>query len=310
MYLILIILNYIIYNYNLLKIFFRIMECAICKNVENWEKKHEDNNLSNVKKKGIATICDISRSSYGDGLDTIIENEECIQVHEKCRVRYLKANIVTPDSKRRRLNDSLDNPEAEEKNYEFDFSKCCIICTKKINTYQDFCNLVNEDSKLSIVNYHTNNDTINSVIREIIINKLLCVDDIKLLNARYHNKTCSTIFREKNRKSIDDIEKNKKIKLSMEEIFNYIDENEDNEFTIEDFYNVLNERQIFLPSDKTIWNRLKNHFQDDIIIVQKKGAPAFCCLKKKDMKFCVKVKSNLSKILWTKNLWIKLQKFF
>lgn len=40
-------------------------------------------------------------------------------------------------------------------------------------------------------------------------------------------------------------------------------------------------KKMHLPSDTTLWRRLKNHYQDDIIIIQKRGVPAYCCLKKK-----------------------------
>ena len=58
-------------------------------------------------------------------------------------------------------------------------------------------------------------------------------------------------------------------------------ENEDNLFTIHDFSYVLNNNKMHIPSDETMWTRLRNHNQKDIIIIPKKGDPSYGCLKKR-----------------------------
>lgn len=169
--------------------------------------------------------------------------------------------------------------------YEFDFAKHCIICAKRIHTNQAFSTLTNNESKQLVINYQTNNESLNSAIREIIIGKLLCQDEMNLLNAKYHRKSCSSQLRTENQNSRINTELNKKIKISMEEVFNYVDDNEENVFTLNDFQNLLNEKNMYVPSNNTIWSRLKNHYQEDILIVNKKGAPAHCCLRKRGYDF-------------------------
>uniref|UniRef100_A0ABD2WYE4 Uncharacterized protein n=1 Tax=Trichogramma kaykai TaxID=54128 RepID=A0ABD2WYE4_9HYME len=67
----------------------------------------------------------------------------------------------------------------------------------------------------------------------------------------------------------------------MEQIFNFIDDHKNNQFIMNDFHEVLRESNMYIPSNETILNKLHNHYQDDVIIVNKIGAPIYFCLKNK-----------------------------
>ena len=255
------------------------MACVFCTYLVNWEKL-QVTTFRTVYRRGILSICEISRDK-GDELYKIIEDLESIEVHEKCRVNYLKAIITTPEVKRRKITKVPDNNDNQVKSVEFDFEKNCIICAKKIQIREQYSIVVNNSSKQSVIDYHKNNETINSEIRDIICLKLLGQDNLSIVQAKYHKKTCSTIFRKNTSKRRESVDKSDLIKRSMELIFNYIDENEDNQFTIDDFHYILDENKMYTPCIDSIWHRLRNHYQENIIIIKKKGAPAYCCLKKK-----------------------------
>lgn len=141
--------------------------CVICKYVKNWDSQSGDDALCTVQKRGIANICKISSETRKDGLHKQIEKEKAISVHEKCRLRYIKTNISGPETKKRRLTESSDYPsssdESETKNYEFDFEKHCVICRKKIHHTHNFSVLSTDEAKQSVINYLTNDETLNSV---------------------------------------------------------------------------------------------------------------------------------------------------
>lgn len=223
------------------------MECVICKYVDNWPQPSTMSNcsLNAVKKKGIANMCQISRKVFNRGLHRHIENEESIYVHAKCHVRYIKSNI-TVDSKKRRLTDSSvsSSEESETASYEFDFKKHCVVCAKRVDKQKkSFSTLLTNSAKQLVIDYHSNNDTLDPEIKKIIVGKLLCEDDLNILDAKYHRKTCSAKLTIINHPLKKDSEISNKIKISMEEIFNYIDDNEDNQFTVEDFHSILNEKK-------------------------------------------------------------------
>ena len=148
-------------------------------------------------------------------------------MHEKCRVRYIKTKICTPETKKRKLTESSDcqssSDESEARSCEFDFEIHCIICTKKIHHTQPFSVMGTNETKQIVIDYHTKNDTLNPLVSQEIIYKLLCEDDVTVLNAKYHRKNCSSKLRLTDNTYKKGPILHDKIQRSMEEIFNYID---------------------------------------------------------------------------------------
>lgn len=199
-------------------------------------------------------------------------------------MRYIKTKISLPETKKRKLTNSSEYyrscEEGQAINYEFDLKRNCIICTKRINPSQSYSTLTRNESKQIVINHLRNDEAINPVIRDIIVNKFLCEEDLTLINAMYHRKSCTSKLRvdltpRKNTKL------RQKIQTSMEEIFNFIDDNEENQFNIDDFRNVLLQKEKYLPSNKTIWTKLRNHYQEEIVIINRSGDQGFYCLRKK-----------------------------
>lgn len=71
-------------------------------------------------------------------------------------------------------------------------------------------------------------------MRENISTFLLCEDNLDDLNLRYLRK-CSSALRSSERDSQNRSENREKIRNSMEFVFNHINDNENDEFTIADF---------------------------------------------------------------------------
>ncbi|KAL7307866.1 hypothetical protein TKK_0000186 [Trichogramma kaykai] len=258
--------------------------CVICKYVENWEKDSGDNTLCKMQKRGIGNICHISSESRKDGLHEHIENESQIIVHDKCRTKYIKKTITLSTPKKRKANDSSDvtssSDESEVQEFQFNFDKHCIICAKKIHIGQATSALTT-DGKSSVINYLSNTNTLTVAIRDEILTKILCLADESLPKAKYHRKTCSANLRQFSEKYKNQKEQSEKIRRSMEEIFNYLDDNSENQFLLEDFVKILNDKGMYVPNSTTIWSKLKNHYQDDIVIIKKQGAPGRCFLEEK-----------------------------
>ena len=68
------------------------------------------------------------------------------------------------------------------------------------------------------------------------------------------------------------------VDAAMEQIYKYIEENDDCQFTLQELKNVITTEHI--PDEKTIKKRLIERFHDDIIISTKFGSNTIICFKK------------------------------
>lgn len=61
-------------------------------------------------------------------IHTFLESKTEIQVHEKCRTKYLISNKNTPGS----LNSSVSGISTRSVSSDFEFSKHCLFCQKDV----------------------------------------------------------------------------------------------------------------------------------------------------------------------------------
>ena len=254
--------------------------CAICKYVESWEKTSTNSKLEIVREKGIQNIIRISLEMRKDGFHEKIAGKATLVVHSCCRLNYIRVDIDLSENKKRKLEDPIANiPEGREEINEFNFEKQCVVCFKNIHGYRDFSIISSDKMKQKVVNLISDDVTLNQQLRAIVMNKLLC-DDNSDLPFKYHRKSCMIKVSTK-KISMKETEQENNIKNSMEVIFNHIDDNEENIFHIQDLKEVLESQDMFIPADSTIWIKLKNHYQEDIIINTKCGTRSYCCLSRK-----------------------------
>lgn len=164
--------------------------------------------------------------------------------------------------------------------------------------------------QITYVNSMTLKDTLLSFValqkddfcREIH-KRISGIMDLQSLGAKYHTDCYQSI---KNSAQAHNVDKKihpriLMVDIAMEQIYKYIEENDDCQFSLQELKNILSTE--YIPDDKTIKSRLTSQYGDNIIFSSKFGSNTIICLKKNTMTFCPKngTMKNLI-ILKTKNL--------
>lgn len=260
--------------------------CAICRFTENWTVLEDLTGLTEVKARGIAKMVYISKNDRNDGLHYHIEDELEITVHSKCYKKYAIVEVgVAPESRKRKilispivdLDNSRDNSSHfDESIADFHLDDCCIICTKKFyGKPKRSRNSVTNNLKDKIIDYHTDNDKINKEVSNSIISKLESEMDVDDLNLEVHNECRVKLYPERNN---FECTTTPRLQNSITAIVNFIKNNSNNVFNMNDFEEELINQDLYIPSAKTIWNHLEQHFQDRLIVMNRKGSKTHCCL--------------------------------
>ena len=113
-----------------------------------------------------------------------------------------------------------------------------------------------------------------------ILRRLCGVNDLIAINARYHAECLLRIKNEIKNSSMKLDNPWSKVSNAMEEVFKYIEENDDCQFTLRELRNVITSE--YVPDERTIKKRLEENYKDEIVISNKFGKSSIVCFKKKE----------------------------
>lgn len=105
---------------------------------------------------------------------------------------------------------------------------------------------------------------------ELVKSRISLQFDLIAAEAKYH-AACFTKFSNKSSSSspLEKPRQDNQVTEAMLEIFNYIENNNDSQFTLKELKDVLTG---YVPDDKTIITRLQQNYLTDIVITKKVGA--------------------------------------
>lgn len=113
-----------------------------------------------------------------------------------------------------------------------------------------------------------------------IFKRVSGIMDLAALEAKYHNDCFTSL---KNFMKASDTEKKihpqiSKVDEAMDQIYTYIEENDDSQFSMQELKGILND---YVPDEKTIKTRLQLHYADNIVFSSKFGSNTIICFKNK-----------------------------
>lgn len=194
-----------------------------------------------------------------------------MKVHEKCRLIYGRKRS-NPPVKKRKLTDSSDfeqdvsNPnEILASDYQgeedpFDFQNNCFICNEFANTDTDIINIAAEND----LNFYSNlRSKSNDESDKIIIDRLQSRKEKKVF--LYHERCKDDFLSNPTSTVCHDV---RSIDEVLETIYNYIENSGKFKFQFDEIKELLGEDSI---SYKTLFERLKKHYQEKIFIDQSVG---------------------------------------
>ncbi|XP_014616400.1 PREDICTED: uncharacterized protein LOC106793738 [Polistes canadensis] len=245
--------------------------CFICKKSDS-----EGESLVNVVR-GIKTLRTAS-IKRNDGLIDYLKTVTSVQVHEKCRTVYISKNCILVAKRRVEQDEATASPIVPHKRRSevFDFKKQCLFCgevadkaaeTKKKEKYRRKISTVStlEFKDNVIKKVEERGDTFG----ELVKNRILFQHDLIAAEAKYHAICYTNFFTNKISSSHSNLRQDNQVTEAMIEIFNYIENNNDSQFTLKELKDVLTG---YVPDDKTIISRLQQKYLTNIIITKKVGA--------------------------------------
>ena len=104
---------------------------------------------------------------------------------------------------------------------------------------------------------------------ELVKNRIIFQYDLVTAEAKYNAICYTNFFTNKTPTSHSKLRQDNQVSEAMIEIFKYIENNNDSQFTLKELKDVLTG---YVPDDKTIISRLQQKYLTNIIITKKIGA--------------------------------------
>ncbi|KAL4718412.1 hypothetical protein ACJJTC_016033 [Scirpophaga incertulas] len=189
---------------------------------------------------------------------------------------------IHPDDRRYQLVLWLCPPHTRARVSEPDFNvkKYCLFCGDEANEEAEKKKAQNVRRKIYNVSTLEFKDSILKVARtrsddaaKAVIARIEYEFDLVAAEAKYHNN-CYNIFLRPTTGYKVGRPKDDSVNLAMEEIFQYIENNDDCQFSLQELKDIGKNPTI---DNKTIKRRLKLKYGDKIIITEKKGSLTIIC---------------------------------
>ena len=146
-----------------------------------------------------------------------------------------------------------------------DWTNTCFICDKQANKAAESKKAVSDRQIISTVQDHTTKESILDEIkdrrddfRRNIHRRLISTEDLVAVEAVYHSKCFSHLMLSNKHKSRNH-PKTSIIDTAMEQIYTYIEDNSDYQFSLSEVKQLLTD---YLPDNKTIKSRLSERYKD------------------------------------------------
>ncbi|XP_008556708.3 uncharacterized protein LOC103577712 isoform X2 [Microplitis demolitor] len=206
-----------------------------------------------------------------DGHIDYLNTLSSVNIHSECRKVYTSKNAIVA-WKRRTEEGEPSTPSAPRKkrNEVFDFKKLCLFCGQEANKVakrkkkEKYRRTISNVSTLAfkenvIKKAEERNDSLGKLVKE----RILYEYDLIAAEAKYHT-ICYTNFLTRVPSADKKPRQDDQVTQAMKEIFCYIENNEDSQFTLKELKDVLTE---YIPDDKTIITKL----QQKLMYYQKLG---------------------------------------
>lgn len=225
-----------------------------------------------------------------DGKYEILKDLSTLQVHKKCRQKYIlkksdKIFVKQSDASIASTSLQFSPTKSKIRKSTFDFENKCLFCG--LNASEDYERKQNKIKRriISYVKKPCFKDTVTNILskRHDAISKQICkrigsVIDLVVVNAKYH-KDCyaSTMIKEKDNESSKGRPQDENVANAMDIIYWYIENYDDCQFTLQEFKGLLDD---YILDDKTIKSKLIERYgRDNIVWSSKSGSPTIICFR-------------------------------
>lgn len=241
-------------------------------------------------KRGLETLKQAS-GERNDGLLEYLNTREVVYAHKSCRQKYINQKYIRAYKKQEKQT-NLSPPKKRLRSSSlcgFDWETLCFICGEEAIDEKEKKRNKNVRRKIHLVNNKEMKSTILELIKverddycREIHKRISGVIDLVALKARYHGDCYLSL-----KNSVHKVPEEKKkihpqvllVDAAMKQIYQYIEENEDCQFSMQELKNIPTLECI--PDEKTIKARLISQYKDDIIFSSKFGANMIICFRKK-----------------------------
>ncbi|CAH2086035.1 unnamed protein product [Euphydryas editha] len=242
--------------------------CFIC------DKKLSEGVSVNVVR-GLQTLKTAS-IERNDGHIDYLNTLSSVNVHSECRKVYTSKNVIIASKRRTDESEpSTSSAPRKKRNEVFDFGKLCLFCgqeadeiaekKKKLKYRRTISNVSTLAFKDNVIKRaEERNDSLGELVKERIYYEY----DLIAAEAKYHT-ICYTNFLTRVPSADKKPRQDDQVTEAMKEIFYYIENNEDSQFTLKELKDVPTE---YIPDDKTIITKLQQKYLTDIIITKKIGS--------------------------------------
>lgn len=239
--------------------------------------------------RGMKTLVNAS-IERGDEFSEFLKKQKSVTVHDSCRKNYTRKSSVASFKKRQREEQEASTsttvmpPRTRSRVSEsgFCFKKLCLFCGKNANEECERRKSLDYRRKIVQVSTLGLKDSILAVARtrsdaiaNNVIERINFEYDLVAAEAKYHRK-CYLSFMKPSTGAQIGRPKDESTDLAIEEIFTYIENSDDSQFTLNELKNVS---KITTLDSRTIKMRLKLRYGDKLIITEKSGGSTFVCLK-------------------------------
>ncbi|KAL4112100.1 hypothetical protein QTP88_015948 [Uroleucon formosanum] len=218
-----------------------------------------------------------------DGHLEFLNNVTSVTVHVECRKVYTHKKKIASFKREREENAAgPSNPSPHKKrSSKFDFRTLCLVCGEEANEdvekrkRQEYRRKIKQVSTLSfkdniIKTAESHDDRLGKIVRDRINFEY----DLVAAEAKYHDNCLISFNKYKSGGSVGRPH-DENIRLAMEEIFYYIENNNDCQFTLTELVNAITSD--FIPDAKTIIYKLTARYGKDIIITTKHAKLTIIC---------------------------------
>uniref|UniRef100_A0A2S2R4F9 Uncharacterized protein n=1 Tax=Sipha flava TaxID=143950 RepID=A0A2S2R4F9_9HEMI len=236
--------------------------CIIC------SKQLSDGDIVQVDR-GLQTLIKAS-IERGDGKDAPMMNVSSIKVHVNCRI----VSSITAFKRKRENEGATSSPPKSRVRTTFYFKKLCFICGLEADVVKEkkSKNVRDLISCVSTINFKDNilelPDKKGDDVLKTVKKRISFEIDLVAAEARYHQKCFRKLHNpgtgEKKSRPQNNID------AAMENVFSYIENHEDCQFTLSELKQTLTD---YKPDDKTIKIKLEEKYSDRIVITAKIPGP-------------------------------------
>lgn len=251
--------------------------CFIC------SKRLSESDSVTVER-GLKTLIDAS-IERGDGFSEYLKDQTSMTIHVQCRKNYTRKSTIAAVKRQHEEEQAgtskISPPRTRARTTKpvFCFKQRCLFCGNELNEEfenkkalkyrRQICNVSTLSFKETILNIaQTRSDN----VAKAIITRIQFEHDLIAAEGKYH-KDCYNSFLRPTTGGNVGRPQDETTNLAMEEIFAYIENSDDCQFTLNELKDICKNS----VDNRTIKLRLKLKYGDKIIITEKSGTSTFIC---------------------------------